>query len=100
MNTLAAWKDKAITSIASKKPECAKFKKPLVVVGIVTGVALAGSAGAVDTNYITDLGIASWLDTVLVGVSDTMKASAPKLYTILTLIGGFFFVWNRVRSLW
>lgn len=52
------------------------------------------------TTAINSLSFGDMINTVQTGVVTSMTQSSAGLYTILAIIGGFFFVWNRVRSLW
>lgn len=43
---------------------------------------------------------AVWLGQFQQTVVAVINTAGPSLFAVLAIIGGFYFVWGRVRSLW
>lgn len=48
----------------------------------------------------TGLEFGAWVDSVQKTAVGVINSAGPALFGLMALIGGVFFVWNRVRSLW
>lgn len=67
---------------------------------LITVAVATGSIAFAQTSPVTDLGLDTFVTGATTAISDGIKASAPKLVVLLGLVGAFYFVWNRIRSLW
>lgn len=70
------------------------------VVGLTTAVVLAPSFASAQTSGAADMNFAAWVGAVQDTAIAIINTSGPALFGLLAIIGGLYFVWNRVRSLW
>lgn len=78
------------------------YRRAFAVGATAATTLLASDASASVSGTGTALGlpVADWINVIFSAIGEVMQAAGPGLYKILGLVGGFFFVWNRVRSLW
>lgn len=80
-----------------------KTLKAIVMVAALA-LAFAGLAFAQTTGGTTvgvgDLQLVSMVQSIAANIRDTFTTTGPSLYGLLGIVGAFFFVWGRVRSLW
>lgn len=65
---------------------------------LVGGVASAQTAG--DGTQTATINYPNMINAVQGGMITTINNSGPALFGFIAVIGGFYFVWGRIRSLW
>jgi hypothetical protein len=69
-------------------------KRGLIVGGVTATVAAGNMAGAQAITY------APMVNAVNAGMVNVINDAGPLLFGFIAVIGGFYFVWGRIRSLW
>ena len=73
-----------------------------VAVATTTALVAAGSmAGAQETGgTVAQINFTAWVTAVQTTAIAVINSAGPALFALMAIIGGVYFVWNRVRSLW
>lgn len=73
------------------------------VVALTTAAVLVPVASAQRASTgttIEPLSYNAWIDALQDVAVETINGAGPALFGLMAIIGGVYFVWNRVRSLW
>lgn len=97
-NLLSVSANRAQVALSRISENKAKYSKTIVVAA--TAGAAGNSFAAVPEFTTTTFAFDDWISSVYAGMTLTLNGSAPSLYVFMAAVGGFFFVWNRIRSLW
>lgn len=71
-----------------------------MIVALTTAATLAPMASAQSVGQDTGISFSSFIQAVQAQAVVVINEAGPALFALMALIGGVFFVWNRVRSLW
>lgn len=71
------------------------------VVAVTTALVLSPLAGAqTTTTPVSGINFTAWVGSVQSTAIEVINSAGPALFALMAIIGGVYFVWNRVRSLW
>lgn len=90
-----------MTEVNKFKELAAKYRntKTILTTAVVLSTA-GGVASAQTTGSGPVINYGAFVQPVTDGMVSTINSAGPALMGFVAIIGGFYFVWGRIRSLW
>lgn len=69
-------------------------------VGVTAAASTAGAQSTGNAAGYTSIDYGGMIGAVSTSAASVITANGPVLFGFIATIGGFYFIWGRVRSLW